>query len=435
MNIALITNDFLPISGGITNVMVNLSNKLNEQGEKVFIFNKTCNNEDKLYFKILSNDNSLSGIVIHNIKFFYFLIYLFFKILFSFKGIKFKDKLKLAFFYCFYLKFIVRRIVSIKNLVSYFKKFKIDIILSGTSSIPLLYSYILSKWFNIPIISIAHGDDFLIRYPCKIKTHIFQNIQKIIVTNRIMKNLFLKIYEVNSNKIMVIHLGVDIENSEVKESISELRDRFNFDQKLFIILTVSRFHPRKGFETILKALKQIIDEKENIAIKYLIIGAGEEQKNIESLISKLKLEKYVIILGSVDDNLKNQYYKLSDIFILIPQLSKNSIEGFGIVFIEANYFKLPVIGSYTGGTKIAILDGKTGFLIKPKDELILKEKIMLLYNNKQLCYDLGEYGHKRVLEFFDWKKNALIYNKVLKEAIEEYYSKLPNISEARKTGS
>ena len=87
MNIALITNDFLPISGGITNVMVNLSNKLTEEGEKVYVFNKTYNNEEKLYFKILSNDNSISGIFIHNIKFFYFLFFLFFKILFSFKGI------------------------------------------------------------------------------------------------------------------------------------------------------------------------------------------------------------------------------------------------------------------------------------------------------------------------------------------------------------
>ena len=247
MNIALITNDFLPISGGITNVMVNLSNKLTEEGEKVYVFNKTYNNEEKLYFKILSNDNSLSGIFIHNIKFFYFLFYLFFKILFSFKRISFKEKLKLAFFYCFYLKFIVRRIISIKNLVSYFKRFNIDIILSGTSGIPLLYSYILSKWFNIPIISIAHGDDFLFRYPFKIKTHIFQNIQKIVVTNRIMKNLFLKIYEIDSNKLIVIHLGVDVENSEVKTSVLELRDKYNLSQDDFVILTVSRLYPRKGF--------------------------------------------------------------------------------------------------------------------------------------------------------------------------------------------
>ncbi|MFX1444610.1 MAG: glycosyltransferase family 4 protein [Promethearchaeota archaeon] len=426
MNIALITNDFLPIRGGITNVMINLSKKLTEQGEKIFIFNKTCHNEDKLYFKILSNDNSLSGIIIHNFKFLYFLIYLFFKIIFSFKEIKLKDKLKLAFFYCFYLKFIVRRIISIKNLVSYFNRFKIDIILSGTSGIPLLYSFILSKWFNIPIVSIAHGDDFLFRYPFKIKTYIFQNIEKIVVTNKIMKNLFLKIYNINSNKIFVIHLGVDIKNSIVDEPVLELRTKFNISPNDFIILTVSRLYPRKGFDTVLKAIKLIIDEDPSIPIKYLIIGGGEEQKNIESLISKLKLEHYVRFLGNVNDYLKNQYYKLSDLFILVPQLNKHSIEGFGIVYIEANYFKLPVIGSRTGGVRIAILDGKTGFLIKPRDVLHLKEKILFLYNNEKIRTEMGNYGYERVIKVFNWDKIALIYQELFNNTIKQINNKHKN---------
>ena len=420
MNIALITNDFLPDRGGITNVMVNISKNLTEQGENVFIFNKTCNNESKLHFKILSNDNSLRGILNHNIKFFYFLMYLFFKILFSFKAIKFKNKLKLAFFYCFYLKFIVRRIISIRDLVKCFEKYKMDIILSGTASIPLLYSFILSKWFKIPIITIAHGDDFLVRYPLETKSFILQNIEKIIVTNEIMKKLMIKVHNVDPNKIRIIHLGVDIQNCQVPESVSDLRNKFGIKYDDFVILTVSRFYPRKGFGTILKALRLILDEHPNIPIKYFIIGGGEEQNKIESLISQLNLEKHTTLLGSVDDVLKNQYYKLSDLFILVPEIKKNSIEGFGIVYIEANYFKLPVIGSDSGGVKVAILDGKTGFLIKPKDDLNLKEKILLLYNNKQLRHEFGESGYRRVLEFFDWNKNVLTYRDVLKTTFEDF---------------
>ena len=238
-----------------------------------------------------------------------------------------------------------------------------------------------------------------------------------------MKDLFLKIYKVNTNKIRIIHLGVDIENSYVEESISELREKFNINERDFILLTVSRFYPRKGFETILNALNHIINENKGISIKYLIIGGGEEQRNIELQIKKLNLENHVTLLGSLDDNLKNQYYKLSDLFVLVPEISKESIEGFGIVYIEANYFKLPVIGSLSGGVKMAIIEGKTGFLIKPKDDLTLKKKIMLLYQNKQLRHDLGVNGHERVVEFFNWKKNALIYRNILKNTINEYSSK------------
>ena len=60
---------------------------------------------------------------------------------------------------------------------------------------------------------------------------------------------------------------------------------------------------------------------------------------------------------------------------------EQDIEGFGIVFLEANYFKVPVIGTATGGISEAIIDGETGFLIKQNDINDLVEKIIFLYNN------------------------------------------------------
>ena len=141
MNIALITNNFLPKTGGITNVMVNVSGKLKKLGENVYIFNKTYEDTENLCFKVLSNATTLKGIFIHHVKFYFFLFYLFFKILLSFRNLKFKDRFRLVSFYCVFPKFIVRRIISIKNLILQFKKQKIDIILSGTADISLLYSF------------------------------------------------------------------------------------------------------------------------------------------------------------------------------------------------------------------------------------------------------------------------------------------------------
>ncbi len=420
MRIALITNNFLPKTGGITNVMVNVSGKLKELGEKVSVLNKTHDEKERLCYKLLSNATSLKGIIFHNIKFFYFLFYLFLKIIFSFKEITLKDKFRLASFYCFYPKFIVRRTISLKNLVSHFKKQNYDIILSGTSDISLLYSFIIAKWFELPFITIAHGDDFLRRYPFKIKEYIFQNIQNVVVTNEFMRKLFLKIYDVNPDNINVIHLGVNIEESQVKESIIDLRKKFNISSDDFIILTVSRFYPRKGFETVLKAIKLIKDEYRDIKIKYCIIGGGEEEKRIKKLIKTLELNDNVRLLGPVDDITKNQFYKLSNVFVLVPEISKNSIEGFGIVYTEANFFHLPVIGSRSGGVRIAIENGKNGFLIDPKDAENLKILIMKLYENEQLRKKLGTYGHERVKDLFNWSKNALKYRELLIKIYKEF---------------
>ena len=124
---------------------------------------------------------------------------------------------------------------------------------------PLFYSYILSKWFKIPMVTIAHGDDFIVQNPLIIKTYILNNIQRIIVTNRIMKELMLKVHHVSSEIVDIIHLGVDVSSSKVEESVSDLRNKFCIKDNDYIILTVSRFYPRKGFDTVLRAIKLIID--------------------------------------------------------------------------------------------------------------------------------------------------------------------------------
>ena len=406
MKIALITDNYIPKLGGINIIMQNVRNQLIDLGEQIYVLNSTYHKEDEFCFRVLSEKKTLKNLSTQGFKFYIFILILFFKIIFTFKKIKNRDKLKLAFFYCMYPKLLVDRIISIKNAVSFFKKFKIDVILSGSAYRPLIYGFILSKWFRIPIITYAHGEDYLKKLPLKVNQIILQNIEKTIVSNKIMKNLLIKVHNIDPVKIKIIHYGVDIENSKVKESVSELRNKYEISQDDFIILTVSRLYPRKGFETVLNAVKLIIEENPNFPIKYLIVGSGEEEKKIKKMINEFNLEHHVKLLGRIDGYPKNQYYKLSELFVLVPEIKNNSIEGFGIVYIEANFFKLPVIGALSGGVKMAIEDGKTGFLIKSRDVLDLKEKIMILYNNKDLRYKLGENGQKRVINEFSWKKNV-----------------------------
>ena len=85
------------------------------------------------------------------------------------------------------------------------------------------------------------------------------------------------------------------------------------------------------------------------------------------MTKNLKLEDKVTFLGNVTDNIRNKYLKASDIFILPSIATPKSIEGFGIVYLEANYYNLPVIGTISGGITEAIEDHKSGLLIKPND--------------------------------------------------------------------
>ena len=417
MNIALITDDFYPSTGGLATTLKNFNHQFKKLKENLFIFNNSYESEN--CFKIIYSTLGMKALKNRDKKFFFYYVKLLIMILFFFRTIKLMDRIKLVLYYCFFPRNFVNRIESIKNLIIYFKKNKLDVIITANSLYPLFYGFIISKWFNKPLLNLAHGDDFSTKFPSNLHSILFKNIQSIVLSNKIMERLFLKIYNVQKEKLEIIYRGVNAEQMLVSESKEALRNELNLSQDHFIVLTVCRIHRRKGLETSINAIKQIYEENPKLPLKYIIIGTGPEEKKFQDLVSNLNLSDNIKLLGAVDDEARNKYYKASDIFVLVPTIQKGSIEGFGIVYIEANYYKLPVIGSLSGGIKEAIIEGKTGYLIEPNNMEKLKERILSLYNNNELRKEFGEYGYKRVMDNYSWEKIAKSYQKLLKKLIKD----------------
>lgn len=417
MRIAEITDSFYPDTGGISTTSTNFCKRLKKLGEKVFVLNNSYHNEKLGCFQILSSGKYLKSIKDQDFHFFLFIFRLLYKIMINFKGLTLWDRINLSIFYCFYPRNLVSRILSIKNIIDFYKKNTFDVLFSTNSVYPLFYSFIISKWFKIPLITLAHGDDFIKRFHFNINSRIFKYVDNIIFSNKIMQNLFLKLHVVKKEKTTVVLRAVNTDIMEVKESKDELRSKFKMFQKDFIVLTVSRLSARKGINTVIKSIKLILDENPNIPIKYFIIGEGDQEKFLKEMVCKLNLERYIFFLGPLSNDLRNKYYKLSDIFILVPERLKKSIEGFGIVYIEANYFKLPVIGSLSGGIKEAIVDGKSGFLIKSNNEEALKNKILLLYKEEDLRKNIGNFGYERTNSQFNWDIISRVYQNLLRKEI------------------
>lgn len=87
-------------------------------------------------------------------------------------------------------------------------------------------------------------------------------------------------------------------------------------------------------------------------------------------------------------------YKEADIFIL-----PSTIEGFGMVFLEAMNYGLPVIGSNVGGIPEIIDDGKNGFLVDPENPKEIAEKIRIIFEDEALRNKISENAYKRVGDF------------------------------------
>ena len=174
---------------------------------------------------------------------------------------------------------------------------------------------------------------------------------------------------------------------------------------------------------VLKSLKELREEYNlNLSkIKYILIGHKNEKVEnwLKSIAYKNDLIDNFKILVDLSDQLRNKYYKASDIFVMPSRdmINKGSIEGFGKVFIEAAYFRLPSIGANTGGIPEVIVDGKSGFVIDKHEELA--EKILLLYKDKQLRLMLSEFAHKNVLENYTQEKVYETYLKIFNRIINK----------------
>ena len=126
------------------------------------------------------------------------------------------------------------------------------------------------------------------------------------------------------------------------------------------LITVSRFDKRKNHEKVIMAIRNLKEKYPDIT--YTCIGYGDEEENLKKLVIELNLDKYVVFLNDISNELKNALIAKSNIFIMPSIIHKTSVEGFGISFIEAAQYGIPSIGGKDGGASDAIVHNKTGLI-------------------------------------------------------------------------
>lgn len=182
-----------------------------------------------------------------------------------------------------------------------------------------------------------------------------RRVDRFIVVSEWTKNQLLD-FGVPEDDIRVIPPGVDYKHFSQgdceKCTISPNNERTT-------LLTVSRLEERKGHELVIEAISTLDD------FEYFIVGDGSNRDRIADCARKLGIEDRVQLLGHISNNTLPDIYDCCDIFILTSLPLGDSIESFGITYIEANAAGKPVIGSNIMGVPSAIRQGETGFLIEP----------------------------------------------------------------------
>lgn len=190
----------------------------------------------------------------------------------------------------------------------------------------------------------------------------------------------------------------------------------------FEIVTVARLaghEDAKGHELVLRALGLLAAR--GLRIRYHVVGTGPDQSRLMRLAQELGLADQVIFHGYVPDDEKDRIYARSAAFVMPSRVVRRdraawSGEGFGLVYVEASLRGLPVIACDEGGQAECVVDGTTGFLVRPDPELIA-DRIAHLASHPDECRRLGEGGREFVRRRFTPAHFRADLERVISEAI------------------
>lgn len=228
-----------------------------------------------------------------------------------------------------------------------------------------IYGPLLARIFNVPFLLTFHGEELnqYLRVHW-LAPHLLRAIRGAsgIVVNSQFTRRIVEEKTGYDGPIVVANPGVDLARFTPNDR-EAARRRLELPPGP-MLLTVSRLVPRKGHDLVIRCLPELL--RGHPDLYYVVVGAGRERGRLERLTAETGVTERVLFRGLVPDEELPDYYRAADAFVHPnTELASGDIEGFGIVFLEANACGCPVIGGRSGGSVEAVSHGRSGLLVKP----------------------------------------------------------------------
>ena len=277
-----------------------------------------------------------------------------------------------------------------------------------------------------PIVRIAgsgittcfYGDKFskrIMRFPMK---RLYNNSTMIIAVSNNTKELIESI-GVPGEKIEVVYNGVEdymLTKQPDSVAINELRERYGIRDADKVLLTVARVLPRKGQDTVIKALPIVL--KEFPGLKYLIVGEGRYREKFSELARDIGVSESVVFTGGVAHDETINFYDMSDIFIMPNRYWNNKIEGLPNALIEASARGKPLIAGNHGGSVEAVRNNMSGLLVDPESAEDVARAILTILKDDNLVLEMGKSGRENIIKFHTEEGMTKNYISAINKAVQ-----------------
>ena len=224
---------------------------------------------------------------------------------------------------------------------------------------------------------------------------------------------------VQDEDIELIYNAVDIDASTVQQDRERLQERFGLAAQAIVCTAVGRLVSAKNYETLITAVKKAIPEVPELAC--LIIGTGELERDLESQIKELELEKHVTLAGYLERQEVLEVIKSSDIFAM-----PSKYEGTPIALLEAAALGTPILTTNAGGIPELVTDREHALMVNWEDADGMAQALVRLSRDREYARALGSRAQQHVREAFGlerqiqstwqayekaWRKHAAQYSR------------------------
>jgi glycosyltransferase involved in cell wall biosynthesis len=246
---------------------------------------------------------------------------------------------------------------------------RVNLVICGHIGL-LPVAWMFARIHNLRLALITHGIEAWARTRYKIANRLASKIDSVIAVSRYSATRFASWSGFPADKAFILPNCVDLGRFKPQSRDPALVNRYDLASSR-VIMTTGRLESTeryKGIDEVILAMPHLLARFPTL--KYLIVGDGSDRARLNALVESLGLSAHVVFAGRISEGEKVAHYNLADAYVM-----PSTGEGFGIVLIEAAACGVPVIGSLVDGSQEALLGGRLGRLIDPKDGEALVQAI------------------------------------------------------------
>lgn len=209
----------------------------------------------------------------------------------------------------------------------------------------------------------------------------------------------------NVSKIEIIENGIDLNNIVCHEK-ENLYNKLGLNKQNIIIGMVARITEQKSPRTFIEIAQKL--SMHNEEYRFIIVGDGDQRKEIENLIDEKGLKEKVILTGWVNN--VEEYINIFDIALLTSKW-----EGFGLVIPEYMACRKPIVASRVGGIMNIIEHSVDGYLVDNLDINQFVNYISLLIDNPDIKDTIIKNAWNKVSLKYDFNRVIVKHEQLFKK--------------------